>query len=309
MAVATAKPLIKRSNLEKLKDLDLENSSWAKSLFKRMSFVKEAAATGRPDISEGTEKEAEFLFLHQIVDLLKENNIPPSLIMNFDKQTSLKYAPVTSQTIAEKGSKHIEISGMTHRKSLTATLGMTFFNCFLPIQLIYRGKTAQDIPRTKFPESFSFSVNVKHFSNTNESIKLIHKIIFPCFERERRRLDSEGQPALLIIDVFNGQMIQPVFDLLKENVIFLVPVPANMMHIFQPLDLTVNRLAQSFFKQKFTEWYSNEIKLQLEAGTKLDEAEVELTLSTLKQLHSTWIIEFYNKMISDEGKPIIQNDW
>ena len=62
MAVATAKPLIKRSNLEKLKDLDLENSSWAKILFKRMSFVKGAAATGRPDISEGTKKEVEFHF-------------------------------------------------------------------------------------------------------------------------------------------------------------------------------------------------------------------------------------------------------
>ena len=58
VAVATAKALIERSNLEHLKDLDLENSSWAKSLFKRMGFVKRAATTGRPDIPEGAKKEA-----------------------------------------------------------------------------------------------------------------------------------------------------------------------------------------------------------------------------------------------------------
>ena len=38
----------------------------------------------------------------------------------------------------------------------------------------------------------------------------------------------------------------------------------------------------------FTEWCSNEIKLQLETGTKLDGIEAKLTLTT-------WIIEFYNK--------------
>ena len=99
------------------------------------------------------------------------------------------------------------------------------------------------------------------------------------------------------------------FESLKENDILLVRISANMTHIFQPLDLTVNRPAKSFFKRKFTEWYSNEIKLQLETGTKLDDVEVKLTLTTLKPLNSTWIIEFYNKMTSDEGKPIIQNRW
>ena len=142
-----------------------------------------------------------------------------------------------------------------------------------------------------------------------ESIKLIHEFTLPYVERERRRLGSECQPALLITDVFRRQMTQPVWDLLKENDILLVRVPANMTHIFQPLDLTVNRSAKSFFKRKFTEWYSNELKLQLETGTKLDNIEVKLNLTTLKPLHSTWIIEFYNKMTSNEGKPIIQNGW
>ena len=35
-------------------------------------------------------KKAEIIFLHQIVYLVEENNIPPSFIMNID-QTPLKY--------------------------------------------------------------------------------------------------------------------------------------------------------------------------------------------------------------------------
>ena len=56
-----------------------------------------------------------------------------------------------------------------------------------------------------------------------------------------------------------------------------------------PLRSPVNRSAKSFFNRQFTEWYSNEIKLRLEAGTKLDDIEVKLTLTALKPLHSTWI--------------------
>ena len=41
------------------------------------------------------------------------------------------------------------------------------------MQLIYGGKTNQSLPRFKFPESFPLSVNLKHYSNTLESIKII----------------------------------------------------------------------------------------------------------------------------------------
>ena len=147
-AKATAKALTERSDLEHLKELDLENSSWTKSLLKRMDFVKRAATTGRSNITKGAKKEAEILFLHQVNDLAEENNIPTSLIMNSD-QMSLEYVPVTSQP-----SKHADISGMTYRKSLPATFGIAFSNSFLPIQLNYEGNTAQSIPRTKSPEDF-----------------------------------------------------------------------------------------------------------------------------------------------------------
>ena len=32
-------------------------------------------------------------------------------------------------------------------------------------------------------------------------------------------------------------------------------VPLNMTHLFQPLDLTVNKVARDFTKKKFSEWF------------------------------------------------------
>ena len=104
-------------------------------------------------------------------------------------------------------------------------------------------------------------------------------------------------------------MKQPVIVLLKDNNIFLVRVPPNMTHLYQLLDLTVNRSAKSFFKRKFTEWFSYEITRLLDAGTKLDDIEVKLKLTILKPLHASWIIDFFNHMTSTEGKQIILNGW
>ena len=46
-----------------------------------------------------------------------------------------------------------------------------------------RGKTQRSLPRVKLPDSFSLSVNEKHFSNTQEPLKLIDKIITPYVQK------------------------------------------------------------------------------------------------------------------------------
>ena len=122
------------------------------------------------------------------------------------------------------------------------------------MQMIYCGKTAQSFPKFKFPETFSLSVNPRHFSNTEKSLKFLEETIIPYVKDEREKLKLElSQPALMILDVFCDQMTTPVTDKLKENHIKYVCVPANMTNLFQPLDLTVKRSAKAFMKRKFTE--------------------------------------------------------
>ena len=75
-----------------------------------MGFVKRAATTARPEITEGAQKEAELIFHHEIVSKVEKHKIPHSMVINID-QTPSKYAPVSSRTLAARNSKHVSISG------------------------------------------------------------------------------------------------------------------------------------------------------------------------------------------------------
>ena len=153
VANATAQALINQSEDKHLKNIDLGNSFWAKSVFHRMGFVKRTCTTSKPEIPEKAKMEAKLLYQHQIVSYVEEYSIPPSLILNFD-QTPLKFAPVASRTLSAKGSKHVAITGSSFEQTITATFGTACENKFLPMQLIFGGKMERIIPRVKFPNSF-----------------------------------------------------------------------------------------------------------------------------------------------------------
>ena len=82
-----------------------------------------------------------------------------------------------------------------------------------------------------------------------------------------------------------------------------------MTHVFQPLDLTVNKFVKDLMKGKFSTWLSRQISLGLENGVELDDIEVHYCLSVLKPLYVKWLVESYNHMSIDEGKEIVANDW
>ena len=65
---------------------------------------------------------------------------------------------------------------------------------------------------------------------------------------------EEEQKCMLIFDVFKARCTQCVFDLIDENYCVTVFVPANLTHVFQPLDLAINGAAKLFLKSKFSEW-------------------------------------------------------
>ena len=209
--------------------------------------------TGKVEIPEGAKQEAELLYLRNIVTLVEEHNIPHNLIFNLD-QTPLKYIPVLHNTMAKKGVKSVAIAGSADKRSITGTFVITLNGDFLPLQLIHGGKTKQSLPQCKFPHSFSLSVNPNHFSNTEESIKIINEIVIPYVKTEREHLENGSLPALIVLDVFRGQMTSKVTKLLLKNNIFIVTLSNNMTHLFQLLDLTVNGHCIAFLKRKFAQF-------------------------------------------------------
>ena len=110
IAVYVSKARIARNPHLMLDHIDLDSLSWAKSLFCRMDFKKRMKTAGKIEISDGAKKEAQLLYLHDIVFLVDNHNILDSLILNLD-QTKLKYVLSANHTLARKDSKSIEIAG------------------------------------------------------------------------------------------------------------------------------------------------------------------------------------------------------
>ena len=170
--------------------------------------------------------------MHKIVQKVEKHNIPHSSIINAD-QTPQKYVPVGRSTLAEKNVKDVPISGSADKRSITVTFAETLDGSFLPFQLIYKGKTTQSLPKIDFPNDFSLSVNEKHFSNTQKSIRFLKEIVIPFLDKKRSELKTPSQAALLIWDVFREQkMMTPVLDILKENDIITEYVPNNMINYY-----------------------------------------------------------------------------
>ena len=116
---------------------------------------------------------------------------------------------------------------------------------FSPCNLSIREKLNKALPRFKFPNGLSLSANPKHFSDTEESLKYLKEIIVSCVQKQRELLKyPTNQEALVVMDVFTGQMTKDVLDSYKDANICIVNVPANMTKFFQPLDLTVNGYAK-----------------------------------------------------------------
>ena len=101
--------------------MNLVSSSWTQNFFKGWVLSDECA----PQIPDQDVKEAKLLFQHQVVSIVEDDEIPESLIMNFD-QSPMKYAPVSNSTLAKQGSKHIPITGGAFKKSIAATFGITY---------------------------------------------------------------------------------------------------------------------------------------------------------------------------------------
>ena len=140
---------------------------------------------------------------------------------------------------------------------------------FLPMQIIYGGKTSKSIPPVSFSDSFLLSANEK------EPLKMLEHIIIPYVKKQHQNLIFDTQyPALLIMDVFNpdDETGWIRLNLLNENNIKLQKVPANLSYLFQQLDVqgSPNGHAKRFMKNKFTLWYDDQVKSELDEGKKIE---------------------------------------
>ena len=112
----------------------------------------------------------------------------------------------------QRGSRRVAIAA-GDKKQITAIFSGTAAGEFLPIQLIYTGKTKRCHPNFTFPCDWSITHSQKHWS-----IEYIEDIILPFVDKTKDILRaSSDQPALAIFDHFKGQMTEKVFKVLARK--------------------------------------------------------------------------------------------
>ncbi len=96
--------------------------------------------------------------------MVQLRDIPDSLIINLD-QTGIQLVPTGAWTMVADGSKRVEIAGLGDKRQVTATFAATLDGTFLPMQILYQGKTKRSHAKYAFPDEFDMFHTPNHWAN------------------------------------------------------------------------------------------------------------------------------------------------
>ena len=126
-------------------------------------------------------------------------------VLNLD-QNPLSYFSPGKYTFSSKGSKNIPIKGLDDKSQITATFVVSAGGSFLPIQLIYQGKSTRCFAKLTFPSNFLVTFTPNQWSNLEVCEDLFKVMIFPYLAAKKKELGyPEEQRSLIIMDTFKGQ--------------------------------------------------------------------------------------------------------
>ena len=256
-----------------------------------MKFVKRKVTTAKSKHTVAEFQRLKEEFLQDVVTTVEMEEIPSELILNWD-QTGIKIVPSNTWTMEKQGTKRVDIAGANDKRQTTAVLCGSLVGDFLPIQVIYQGKTPRCHPKYQFPPDWNITHSSKHWSNEETMIQYVEEIVIPYVKSVRASF-SDDTPALVIMDNFKGQITSSVTELLESNNIHVCLLPPNTTDHLQPMDLTVNKPAKDFLKRCFENWYAEQVTAQLD-GREMESTDLEpvsLSLPVLKELGPKWLVQ------------------
>ena len=158
IAIATATGVVRKRDKMSLKEnggsLHL-TKNWATSILYRMGSVKRRGNT-KCKVSVEQFEMVKKQYLTDIKAVIEMQEIPPELVINWD-QTGIKFVPVSSWTMDQKGAKRVEIAGVDNKRQITAVFAASAIGEILPFQVIYQGKTSACLPKVKLPDEWNMT--------------------------------------------------------------------------------------------------------------------------------------------------------
>ena len=308
MTIAIGNGVVKANDPSLLKQyggpLEL-TEMWARGVLTSLNYSKRRGTTGKVEPSEQFLREEKSTFQRNIASAVQMHDIPEDLVINLD-QTPLSYVSPGKYTFHPRGEQNVPIKGVDDKRQITGTFAVSLTGEFLPIQVIYQGKTKRCLPKHKFPKTFHITYTKNHWSNTEKSVEYFKHVIFPYLKKVKTEKGyPEEQMSLIIMDTFKGQDNETLSKLCADNHCVVVLVPNNLTNKFQPLDLTVNKPAKVFLSEKYNHWYADEVSKQLRRNINPADVKVSLKLTHIKVLHARWINDLYHHLIG--RKDIIIN--
>ena len=122
---------------------------WADSLLGRMGLVKRKATKAARKFPDDF-ADVKIAFLQRVASVVKESSVPFELVINWD-QTGSKFVPASQWTLADEGTKQVDVIGVEDKREMTVFLAITLAGKLLPTQLLYEGKTVKCHTTVDFP--------------------------------------------------------------------------------------------------------------------------------------------------------------
>ncbi|MEL7342722.1 MAG: transposase, partial [Bacteroidota bacterium] len=166
---------------------------------------------------------------------MEEHQIPLDRVVNAD-ETAVFFDSVAAKTVDRKGAKSVQIrSTRSEKKRVTCVLAVSRSGTILKPFVIFKGKSIERFrnfnPSRRVLEKIVLSSSDKAWMNSSTMKSWITKCLLPHTQRK---------PAVLLMDNFSAHKAEDVLNLLEENHVHVVWVPAHCTSVAQPCDVRVN---------------------------------------------------------------------
>lgn len=184
--------------------------------------------------------------------------------------------------MAKEGLKKVPIAGIDGKRQITLVLAADMTGKLLPLQLVYQGKTKACLLTVDFPADWDVTFSPNHWCNEITMDHYVRNVIVPYVQDTRKNLHLDANHrAVCIFDNFKAQRTDGILQLLEDNNIDSVFVPANCTGELQPMDLSVNKSVKNFMRAQFQDWYAAEVfKSYEDSGTEIK--PVKFPMSQMK---------------------------
>jgi len=122
-----------------------------------MNFIKRKAITKKPKFTIANYEEFKTLDIKVMVTM---EDVPEDLVVNWD-QIAIKYLPLSNLTMAQESSKRVEVFEDDDKGQIIANFAASLSGNFLPVQIVYEGKTTKCHLAVKFPRRMACDPYIK----------------------------------------------------------------------------------------------------------------------------------------------------